>query len=57
MVSEDRELFNSSVFNNIAYGLPEGFPVAQQAKEYAAKEVFAHDFVQQLPQSYDTLVG
>jgi len=56
-VSEEPELFNRSVFNNIAYGLPGGFPVIQQAKEFAAKEVFAHDFIQQLPQSYDMLVG
>ena len=47
-------LFNATVRDNIAYGRPE--PV-QADIEAAARAARAHDFIAQLPQGYDTLIG
>lgn len=47
-------LFNASVRDNIAYGRPE--PSDAQI-EAAARAARAHDFVVDLPQGYDTLIG
>ena len=54
VVPQDTVLFNDTIFYNIAYGR-EG---ASQAEiEQAAKDAQIHDFIQSLPQGYDTLVG
>jgi len=54
LVSQDVFLFHGSVGENIAYGRPG----AQQAEiEEAAKAAEAHEFILQLPQGYDTVVG
>lgn len=54
IVSQDPFLFNLSVRDNIAYGQA----VADQAKvEEAARAAYAHDFITELPQGYDTVVG
>lgn len=54
LVSQDVFLFHGSVADNIAYGRN----AASQAEiEAAAKAVEAHDFIQQLPDGYDTIVG
>lgn len=54
LVSQDVFLFHGSVAENIAYGRPG----AEQAEiEAAAKAAEAHDFILQLPQGYDTIVG
>ncbi|MCB9177096.1 MAG: ABC transporter ATP-binding protein [Caldilineae bacterium] len=54
LVSQDVYLFHGSVRENIAYGRPE----ASEAEVVeAAKVAEAHDFILQLPQGYDTLVG
>ena len=47
-------LFNASVRDNIAYGLPE--PTRAEV-ETAARAAQAHDFIVQLPDGYDTLIG
>lgn len=47
-------LFNGSVFDNIAYGLPEA---TAGAVEDAARAAQADDFIRRLPQGYDSLVG
>lgn len=47
-------LFNAAVRDNIAYGRRE--PTPQQI-EAAARAARAHDFIMQLPQGYDTLIG
>lgn len=57
VVSQEPELFNRSVFDNIAYGLLEGTPATTELIERAAKLAFAHDFIKALPQGYDTVVG
>ena len=47
-------LFNGSVHDNIAYGLPGATP---EAVEAAARSAQAHGFISTLPQGYNTLVG
>jgi subfamily B ATP-binding cassette protein MsbA len=54
MVTQETVLFNDTVRANIAYGRPD---IPQEAVERAARQAQAHDFIRQLPQGYDTLVG
>lgn len=53
-VSQDVFLFHGTVFENIAYGSP-GATLADVI--HAAKLAEAHEFIEQLPQGYDTVVG
>lgn len=54
VVTQETVLFNDTVRHNIAYGAPE----ATNAEiECAARIAFAHDFIINLPQGYDTVVG
>jgi ATP-binding cassette subfamily B protein len=54
LVSQDVFLFHGSVAENIAYGRAD----ANQAEiEAAAKAAEAHDFILQLPEAYNTIVG
>lgn len=56
-------LFQGSVFDNIAYGLVgtvwENSPREEQMVQVveAAKTAFAHDFISELPNGYDTDIG
>ncbi|MBO7576293.1 MAG: ABC transporter ATP-binding protein, partial [Bacteroidales bacterium] len=54
VVAQDTILFNSSVRNNIAFGSDH---VSDQQIVQAATIANAHDFIQQLPQGYDTNIG
>ena len=54
VVPQDTVLFNDTILYNIAYGR-EGASFAEI--EQAAKDAQIHDFIQSLPQGYDTLVG
>lgn len=54
LVSQEVALFHDTVANNIAYGRP---GASRDDIIAAAKDAAAHDFIQQLPQGYDTLVG
>ena len=54
LVSQDVYLFHGTVRDNIAYG---NFEASMQDIIRAAKIAEAHDFIMQLPQGYDTLVG
>lgn len=54
LVSQEVTLFNDTVARNIAYGHP-SFDQAQI--EQAAKLAYAHDFIMQLPDGYDTWIG
>lgn len=58
-VAQDPELFNRSVFDNIAYGAPQedGWPISLADVVNAAKQANAHEFIEKLPNGYDTLVG
>jgi len=54
LVTQETVLFNDTVRHNIAYGKPE----ATQAEiEDAASIALAHDFIREMPQGYDTIVG
>ena len=53
-VSQDVFLTDGSVFENIAYGLPQ---TAVAEVEAAARAAEAHDFITQLPQGYHTQIG
>lgn len=54
LVTQETVLFNDTVRHNISYGRPE----ATDAEiEEAARIAFAHDFIQELPHGYDTVVG
>ena len=54
VVSQDIFLFNDTVANNIALGRP---AVTQEVIEDAARQAYAHDFIQLLPQAYETQLG
>jgi subfamily B ATP-binding cassette protein MsbA len=54
MVTQENILFHDTVLNNICYGLS-GVP--RQRVEEAARAALAHDFILELPQGYDTLIG
>jgi ATP-binding cassette subfamily B protein len=54
LVSQDVYLFHGSVRENIAYGT---FAATDEQIIEAAKIAEAHDFILDLPQGYDTIVG
>jgi ATP-binding cassette, subfamily B, bacterial len=54
VVLQEPLLFNDSVRNNIAYGRPQA---AQAEIEQAARAGNAYDFIQHLPDKFDTMVG
>jgi ATP-binding cassette subfamily B protein len=53
-VSQDVFLFHGSVLENIRYG---SFDTTREQIIHAAKLAEAHEFIEQLPQGYDTIVG
>jgi subfamily B ATP-binding cassette protein MsbA len=54
LVSQDVTLFNDTIKENIAYGTNESaLPEIQKAAKHAA----AHDFIIELPNGYDTMIG
>jgi subfamily B ATP-binding cassette protein MsbA len=55
IVSQETVLFHDSVRNNIAYGAMGKYTQAQI--EAAAKAANAHEFIAELPEGYDTLLG
>ena len=54
LVSQDVFLFHGTVRDNITYG---SFTASLEAIIHAAQIAEAHEFIQQLPQGYDTIVG
>ena len=54
LVTQQTILFNDTVRNNIAYGNPK---CSNQEVIEATKAANAHDFIQRLPQGYDTIIG
>jgi subfamily B ATP-binding cassette protein MsbA len=54
MVTQENILFYDTVWNNICYGLAN---VPKEKVIAAAQTAFAHDFIQELPQGYNTLIG
>ena len=55
LVTQESILFNDTVFNNIALGVED--KVSEEAVISAAKIANAHDFIMQLPQGYETVIG
>jgi ATP-binding cassette subfamily B protein len=53
-VPQEPLLFHRSIAENIAYGKPEA---GNQAVKKAAEAAYVDDFVEELPQGYETLVG
>jgi ATP-binding cassette subfamily B protein len=53
-VSQDVFLFHGSVLENVRYG---SFDATREQIIHAAKLAEAHEFIVQLPQGYDTIVG
>jgi ATP-binding cassette, subfamily B, bacterial MsbA len=54
MVTQENILFFDTVWNNICYGLAN---VPREKVIAAAQAALAHDFIMDLPQGYDTLIG
>ena len=54
LVFQDSFLFSSTIAENIAFGVPEA---GAADVERAAVNASAHEFISQLPQAYDSLVG
>ena len=55
IVSQDTVLFNDTVRANIAFGAPGVY--TQSQIEAAARAANAHQFITELPQGYDTVLG
>ena len=53
-VTQETILFNDTVRNNIAYGQPD-VPLSRVVE--AAQAALAHDFIAQMPEGYDTIIG
>lgn len=54
VVQQDVYLFSGSVIENILYGSPDA---TRETAVEAAKKAGVHDFIETLPQGYDTYVG
>jgi len=54
VVTQEAILFNDTVFNNIAFGEEDA---SQAAVEQAARMANAHDFIERLPNGYQTRIG
>jgi len=54
IVTQENILFHDTVWNNICYGLA---GVSRDRVLSAAQAALAHDFIQELPQGYDTVIG
>jgi len=53
-ISQDTSLFHTTVAENIAYGSPAASP---EQIEHAARLAYADEFIQTLPQGYQSIVG
>ena len=54
MVLDEPFLFSISIFENIAYGRPEA---SRDEVVATARAANAHEFIERLPEGYDTVVG
>jgi ATP-binding cassette subfamily B protein len=54
LISQDPFLFSATVRDNIAFGAGD---LPQEAVESVARAAQAHEFIERLPQGYDTVIG
>jgi ATP-binding cassette, subfamily B, bacterial IrtB/YbtQ len=54
MVFQNVYLFNDTVYNNVVFGKPQA---TRAQVEEACKKARCHEFIMQLPQGYDTVIG
>lgn len=54
VVPQETALFNRSIGENIRYGRPDA---SDEEVRAAARQAYCDDFIRELPQGYDTLVG
>jgi ATP-binding cassette, subfamily B, bacterial MsbA len=54
IVTQETVLFDDTIANNIAYGVP---GTGSEAIERAARAAHAHEFIQALPEKYETRIG
>jgi ATP-binding cassette, subfamily B, bacterial MsbA len=54
IVTQENILFNDTVWNNLCYGRP-GLP--KEKVIAAAQAAWAHDFISEMPQGYQTMLG
>ena len=54
LVSQDTTLFDDTIRNNIAYA---NLSASKEEIEEAAKNSFASEFIEKLPNKYDTIIG
>ncbi|MDQ0362250.1 ABC transporter ATP-binding protein [Breznakia pachnodae] len=54
MVFQNVYLFNDSIINNIRFGKPDA---TKEEVIEAAKKACCHDFIEALPEGYDTIIG
>ncbi len=54
LVADDAFLFSDSIRNNIAYGRPDA---GKEDIVEAAEAAGAHDFIERMPDGYDTVIG
>jgi len=54
VVSQENILFHDTVWNNICYGLTN---IPKEKVVAAAQAALAHDFIQELPLGYNTVIG
>ncbi|HQH11374.1 MAG TPA: ABC transporter ATP-binding protein [Candidatus Sumerlaeota bacterium] len=54
IVTQDTILFNDTVRNNIAYGRTD---IPLESVIEAAEKAYAHEFIEKMPQGYDTDIG
>nr|ADV76539.1 ATP-binding cassette sub-family B member 3 [Trichoplusia ni] len=54
VVGQEPVLFRGTIFDNIAIGFPEA---TREEVQSVAEMAYAHDFITQLPNGYDTVIG
>jgi len=54
IVTQETILFNDTVFNNICYG---SHPAGEEAARRAARAALAEDFILEMPEGYQTMIG
>ena len=54
LVSQDSFLFNISILDNITYGIA---GAREKEAQEAAKAAYAHDFIIEMPEGYQTIIG